>query len=55
MVKPLEAAKGGFERSKIHNLLETLCLRFKSCDERDLARLEDVRILDGFLPSRDGR
>jgi hypothetical protein len=43
----------GFDRPEIRNLLIKLYLRIKSCNERDLARLEDVLKLHGFLPSRD--
>jgi len=48
------AERGRFDSPEIRNLLLNLYLRLKSCSERDLARLEDVLILHGFLPSRDG-
>jgi hypothetical protein len=47
------AEKPGFDLARIRNLLQNLCLRLKAGDFKDLARLEDVLKLHGFLPSLD--
>jgi hypothetical protein len=46
---------GRVETAQIHNLLLKLYLRLKAGDLKDLARLEDVLKLHGFLSSFDAR
>ena len=46
-------SKVGLDRPEIRNLLESLCLRLNAASGNDLARLEDILRLHGFLPSRD--
>ena len=43
----------GMDQARAAKFLKDLYLRLKSGDYKDLARLEDVLFLHGFLPSRD--
>ena len=47
------AERPGFDLTRIRNLLQNLCLSLNAGDFKDLARLEDVLKLHGFLPSID--
>ncbi len=48
-----QTEREGFDHALLRNVLTSLYLRCKSVSERDLARLEDVLSLHGFLLFHD--